>query len=585
MPITEIKAVPMAKTVRPAGHRRLRTFNYDGVRLLPGPFQRQFAEAERVYEGLADDALLYGFRQRAGLSPSGESLGGWYGNDIFNAFGQFVGGMARMAKADPESGLRAKVDRLIGEWGKAIGQDGYFFYSRKPNAYHYFYEKMMGGLNDAYEYLGNEQAPVLASRITDWAITHLDRRRTPASSRNPVGGDGIGDNEWYTLAENLYRAYELTGDAKYAAFARTWHYDSYWDGYIEGRPAVDGLHAYSHVNTLSSAAMAYGVTGDAKYLRCIVNAYDFLQDTQCFATGGYGPGERLEDPGGGLGEALEDQMRTFETPCGSWAGFKLSKYLMEFTGESRYGDWIERLMYNGIGAALPVRSNGDTFYYADYRKSGGLKFYHWKQWPCCSGTYPQAVADYHDIIYFHDNEGLFVNLYLPSQVTWRRDDTPDGIVRLRQETNYPDDGVVSFTLEIAHGASFPLSFRIPAWAGNDVSIKVNGVDADVAVVPGAWATIRRGWSSGDRIQLLIPPRLRLAPIDHQHPDRVAVVQGPAVLVASGGRGPSRQLLTQWRGTPGSTLPPSAVNAIHRQFVRFQAIDAGLPYLMYFDLPA
>ena len=107
--------------------------------------------------------------------------------------------------------------------------------------------------------------------------------------------------------------------------------------------------------------MAYAVTGDAKYLQIIKNAYDFLQNTQCYATGGFGPSEFIATSDGGLGRALETRFDTFETGCGSWAAFKLTRYLMSFTGEARYGDWTERIFYNGIGAALPVTQHGQEF--------------------------------------------------------------------------------------------------------------------------------------------------------------------------------------------------------------------------------
>ena len=53
-------------------------------------------------------------------------------------------------------------------------------------------------------------------------------------------------------------------------------------------PRPDYRHAYSHCNTLSSAAMTYAVTSDPKYLDTIVNAHDWFQRTQVYATGGFG---------------------------------------------------------------------------------------------------------------------------------------------------------------------------------------------------------------------------------------------------------------------------------------------------------
>ena len=169
----------------------------------------------------------------------------------------------------------------------------------------------------------------------------------------------------------------------------------------------------------------------AQYLKTIVNAYDSFEHTQFYATGGFGPNEQLMAPDGSLGQSVELAINTFETVCGSWAGFKLGRYLTMFTGEAHYGDWIEKLLYNGIGAALPILPNGFNFYYSDYRLNGGRKHYHpeWK-WSCCSGTYPQAIADYHNIIYFRDVTNLYVNLYVPSEVhlepRWARDQNRAG---------------------------------------------------------------------------------------------------------------------------------------------------------------
>jgi len=62
----------------------------------------------------------------------------------------------------------------------------------------------------------------------------------------------------------------------------------------------------------------------------------------------------------------------------AWAGFKLTRYLMGFTGEARYGDWVETLLYNGIGATLPVQPDGRSYYYADYRVGMGAKTFFWR---------------------------------------------------------------------------------------------------------------------------------------------------------------------------------------------------------------
>jgi hypothetical protein len=238
---------------------------------------------------------------------------------------------------------------------------------------------------------------------------------------------------------------------------------------------------------------------------------------------------------GSLGRALDTRSDTFEAVCGSWAGFKLCRYLMRLTGEARYGDWLERLFYNGVGSALPITGAGRNFYYADYRVGGGMKVYNWENYTCCSGRYIQATADYHNIIYYREAgdrgraPALYVNLYVPSEVVWNR---PEGEVHVAQETRYPEDDTSRLMLQMKRPSRFALRFRIPEWT-RGVSVQVNGAPVPGAYAPGTWGSIERTWSSDDRVEIRIPLSLRMEAVDSQHPDRVAVVRGPAVLALEG----------------------------------------------------
>lgn len=271
--------------------------------------------------------------------------------------------------------------------------------------------------------------------------------------------------------------------------------------------------------------MAYAAIGDPKYLTLLENAYDYWQNTQCYATGGYGPAEKTMPYDGALGDSLEIRNDSFETGCGSWAGFKMSKYLLQYTGKARYGDWIERLLYNGIGAALPIATGGRNFYYSNYQLGSALKAYDPNTFTCCSGTYFQAVTEYHDLIYFQDGGGLCVNLYVPSEVSWK---TGDNEVKLVQETLYPESETTSLKLEMNGNVRFPLKFRVPEWASG-VTAKVNGADQHILARPGSWAVIDRTWQNADSVEIQIPLTLRRVPVDKMHPDRVAIMHGPVVL--------------------------------------------------------
>ncbi len=592
-------AGPAAAPAPPTG--RLRAFDFEGVRLGSSRWQRQYQSGRDSYLSIPDENILHGCRAIAGLPAPGEPLGGWCGVDSNSVFGQWLSGLSRMYRATGDTAARDKAVLLFTEWAKTIKPDG------DPRMRHYAFDKLVCGLVDLQRYASHEEAGVVLERVTAFAITSFERVQLTLSDKTHNQHYYGLPQEWYTLGENLFRAYRLTGDERYKAFAEEWLYHAYWNKFetTASPPDAHGLHAYSHTNAFSSAAMAFEVLGDPKYLAVARNGYDYLQRHQCYATGGYGPNERYMAPDGSLGRALDTRSDTCETSCGSWAGFKLARYLIELTGESRYGDWIERLLYNGVGAALPITTPGRNFYYSDYRVGGGMKVYNWDAYTCCSGTYIQNLAEYHDLVYFHDDDGLAVNLYLPSSVLWRRE---EGDVRVTQDTRYPDDEVTKLTIDVDASSTFDLRLRVPGWA-RGFAINVNGQDARVDATPGTWATVSRTWATGDTVEVRIPLALRMEAVDTFHPDRVAVVRGPVVLVLEGAyHDPNFALpmrdedLGTWltpepggvpRGVWATGLPPTEYATSFRvtppdgrpvrlRFRPFYDVTENYPYFMYFD---
>lgn len=559
--------------------------DYRGVTLLDGPMKRQVDEVRDWYLRIPNDDLLKGFRSRAGFPAPGVDLGGWYSSDTFHVFGQIVSGLARMHAGTGDAACRDKVNALVHEWGRCIGPDGFFYFSKEPKPFHYNYDKIVCGLVDAARYCGNSEAVSLLARITEWADKHFDRiHKYEFNSLSAM-------TEWYTLSENLYRAYLLTGEARYRDFAQVWEYEQYWDLFA-GRRSVfgDGLppayHAYSHVNTLSGAAAAYLATGERRYLDVIINAYDFIQASQVYATGGYGPNECFL-PKDLLLDGLLTTNNHFETQCGSWAAFKLSKYLMSFTGDARYGDWIERLAINGIGASTPTDPDGRVFYYADYNTGGGSKFLFDFHWSCCTGTRIQAVADYHDLIYFKDSDAVHVNLFAPSQARIR---IRDREVTIRQETRFPESTMSELTLSLSEPTDFTVAIRSPGWLAGPVVATVNGEPVNASVDAKHWIRFHRAWKNGDRLQIELPMRFWGArfPPDNEKPYPAAILYGPVVLALRSPAGnPSAKLdfnrLDQaFVPSPGEALTWHLAAEPSVLARPFHAYKRGEPYYLYLD---
>ena len=485
---------------------------------------------------LSEDSLLKPFREMVGQAAPGQDLGGWYQYDANNrdhlfdigfapgcTFGQWVSALARSYAIDRSPETREKVLRLNRLYAKTIGGD-FYENTRFPA---YTYDKLVCGLIDSHQYVGDPDAFAILAETTKTALPHLPPKAVEHGQSwrpNHADDESYTWDESYTMSENLFLAYQRGAGEQYRALGRQYLNDVYYDPLAEGRSNLEGRHAYSHVNSLSSAMQAYLTLGSEKHLRAAKNGFDFVA-AQSFATGGWGADETLRAPGSPeVYKSLTSTHSSFETPCGSYAHFKLTRYLLRVTRDSRYGDSMERVMYNTVLGSLPLQADGRTYYYSDYNFKG-RKVYHKERWACCSGTLPQVAADYRINTYFRDARGVYVNLYIPSTVRWVQGTAQ---VSLTQTSEYPYDSQVQFVVKTSNAAEFAVNLRIPAWA-EGASVSVNGKRE--AVLAGTFVTVWREWKDGDRIEVELPLKPRLEALDPQHADTVALLVGPIVLFA------------------------------------------------------
>ena len=321
-----------------------------------------------------------------------------------------------------------------------------------------------------------------------------------------------------------------------------------------------------------------------RYLDILRNAYDFLQRDQCFATGGFGPDEQLL-PRDQLREKLGETHNTFETQCGSWAAFKLAKYLVSFTGDARYGDWVERLVLNGIGASIPMTRDGRVFYYSDYCLHGATKRLTDFGWSCCTGTRPQAVADYADLVYFHDADNLYVNLFTPSTVKWNHH---GNVVTVAQTTSFPETDEVRIKVSLETPAEFGINVRVPGWLAAPMVASVNGAAADLRFDERHWAGLRRTWRNGDVILVKLPMKLWRSSLDPRHSLPAAAMYGPVVLAFEAPA--ARDLRHVDLEAPERDLTPEPGHPLHYHLASnpavtarpFSSLGAGERYFVYLD---
>jgi DUF1680 family protein len=543
----------------------LQEFDYGDIDLAPGSAQAQFEQTQSVLMSLNEDSLLKPWRLRVGLPAPGPDLGGWYDEVPLNktesgghgfapahCFGQWISALARGYAVSHDPQTRSKLERLLALYESAIS--GRFYTNFRFPAYDY--DKMVIGLIDAYRFAGLPQSFRLLEQTTDAAEPHLppralDRDEAQRRWRKAVGESTADDYTWdesYTLPENLYIAWNRGAGERYKTLASRFLLDeTYFDPLSQNKNILANHHAYSFCNALSSAMQAYLAAGSQKHLRAASNAFDMITETQSFATGGWGPNESFSAPGSGtLYASLTGTHRGFETPCGSYAHFKLTRYLLRVTRDGRYGDSMERVLYNTVLGAKRLGPDGRAFYYSDYH-SPGNKSYFPDAWPCCSGTLPQVAADYRILMYFHDSDGLFVNLYLPSTLRWT---TSDGAqFALTQTGGYPMEGKIKMRLRASRPSTFSLRLRIPGWlpeSGQVIHVNGNRVAGPIKT---GFTTLHRRWKDGDVVELELALPMRLEAIDPNHPNTVALVRGPLVLFPITGEAPPvtrQQLLSAAR---------------------------------------
>ena len=282
---------------------------------------------------------------------------------------------------------------------------------------------------------------------------------------------------------------------------------------------------------------------------------------------------------------------------------------MCLTGDARYGAWAEKLLYNGVLSLPPVTKDGKIMYYANYFLDGGIKSnldrryhgapeayddlnvtYHYS-WQCCTGTYPQAVAEYVNMIYFIRGGDLYVSQYMPSMLKEAVGGTQ---MTLTCKTRYPEEETVYYCISCESPVERTIYFRIPAWVKESPAVYVNGVKQTVEGRPGEWMPVSKTWRDQDTIMVKIGMPLYFEKIDNKNKDIVSLLYGPVVLVsddlAAFCEDPDH--VEEWiERVPGERLKfrtkPGAMEGIYdfetRDFVPYWSYPEGKWYFLYFWL--
>ena len=506
-------------------------FPMKNVRLGEGAF-REAAEANRRYlKTLLPDRLLHTFRLTAGLPSSAEPLGDWEKPDC-ELRGHFVGGhylsacaLAFASSEDEE--LKRNADLMVAELAKCQAQHKNGYLSAFPQEYFdrlrdgvnvwapfYTYHKIMAGHLDMYTLAGNEQALESAEKMAKWVRAWTDPLSDSQMQR-------ILLVEYGGMGEVLCNLYGVTGKREYLTLAQRFDKKWFFDALAAHRDELKGLHVNTHIPQVIAAARLYQLTGDRRYWNIAEYFWNEVSSERSYCTGGTSNFEEWRSEPGVLSTQLSSQ--TTEDCC-AYNMMKLTRHLFSWSPRAQYMDYYERVLFNHrMGTIDPA--TGTTVYYLPLG-NGYSKIYAkpFDSFWCCNGTAAEEFAKLTDTIYFHDQDSIFVNLYIASEVNW-----PEKWLRLTQHTSFPEEQETTFTISAAKPVDVDLKLRVPYWAKTG-SVKVNGKTLPAFADPGSYLVLRGPWKTGDRVELSVPMHLHGAPM----PDKqslLAAMYGPLVLAA------------------------------------------------------
>lgn len=534
--VTSVLAVSeKIEKVEPKIKIEAKPFNLKQVRLLDGPFKIAQDVMHKYLLELESDRLLHSFRLNAGLPSTAEPLGGWEKPDgelRGHSMGHYLSACAMMYASTGDETLKEKADKIVAELAKcqkALGDSGYL--SAYPESFieraekrqrvwapYYTLHKIYAGLIDMYVHCGDEQALEVAKGMAKWVKGRTDKLTKEQMQTM------LEHTEQGGMNEALCNLYAVTGDSEILEVARRFDQNSYTEPLYRQEDNMTEQHVNSFIPNIVGTAREYELTGDKKERKIAAYFWDQVANHRSYATGGTSNHEGWTTKADILANELSSN--THETCC-TYNILKLTRHLFMWEPKVEFADFYERGLYNGILATINPE-NAMTMYYVPMA-SGLFKTFCTPRdsfW-CCTGTGMENPAKYGDSIYFYDNEGIFVNLFIASELNWEQK-----AVVIRQETRFPEQEGTSLIIntEDKEEKAFRIRIRIPYWATKTVTVKINGNKQNVNARPSSYISLERKWKDGDRIDIDMPMSLHL----HRMPDDksvAAIMYGPLVLAA------------------------------------------------------
>jgi DUF1680 family protein len=560
---------------------RTAAYPLSAVRLLAGPFRDNQLRNLDYLLFLDLDRMLHTFRLNYGVASSAVPLGGWESPGIEvrgHSTGHLLSGLALSYASTGSAQAKAAGEHLVGQlaWLQSLAPAaGYApgYLSAFPERFfdvleaggwvwspYYMIHKYLAGMIDQYQLAGVGQALDVAVRLADWVDARTARLSYPHMQR-------VLEDEFGGLPEAMANLYSITGQERYLAVAQRFYHARFLDPLAAGSDLLHGEQCNVSLPKVISSMRMWEETGEPKYLAIAQNFWRIATRHHSYVIGGQGDHEHWGPPDVEAG-ALSNY--TCEG-CVTYNMLKLTR-LLHFHDLERVDllDRYERGLFNQmLGSQDPGSPHGFVCYYTglsagafkqqplNYFPRGDPDVYStdYDDFTCDNATGLETPAKFADTIYSRDARGVYVNLFIPSEV-----DCTDQGLTLRQTTGFPDDPVVRITV-VRGTAPMILRLRVPAWTAGPPAVLLNGTPLRNTITPsaasaGGWVSVTRRWRPGDWLQVTLPMRLAFSPAA-DNPAIRAVTYGPVVLSGLYGAGYAAAEADAPAPAPGAPATPSS----------------------------
>lgn len=591
-------------------------FPLSSLRLLDGYFSDAVAANRTYLLALEPDRLLAPFLREAGLEPKAKSYGNWESGGLDgHSAGHYLSAISLMmtSGADPDGEFRRRLDYMIDELADVQKANGNGYLGGIPKSEEYWksiaagrveliwkrwapwynLHKMFAGLRDAYLCGGNKQARDLLVRYGDWC-EKITTALTDGQMQQMLG------NEYGGMNEVMADIYAITGDEKYLKTAKRFNHHAVFDPLIRHEDRLTGLHANTQIPKIIGMERIAALIGNAEEHSGAEFFWQTVTQNRCIAFGGNSVSEHFNDPADFSG-----MLKHREGPetCNTYNILRLTERLFCAEPKAAYADFYERALYNHILSAINIHKPGYVYFTPirpeHYRVYSQPETSFW----CCVGTGMENPGRYGQFIYARAKDGIYVNLFIPSELK-----VTDGFV-LQQQTRFPYESGTHLSLKLKKPETFILHLRHPAWvAADQFSVKINGAPIEVDSKPSSYMEIHRQWKDGDVVEVDLPMHTSVERLPDGS-DWVVILHGPIVLAcpdgadnmdglfADGGRmahvahGPMvpldhvPSLLSTKEELPGHIVPDPAAGPLSFRIkdVIEPSESKGLPLVPFFSL--